>query len=109
MVEFESIDIEDKLAELQQQQLKTIWLLEDIQRQISTLSINNSVPKSSEKKEQKNKILIGDRVQILNPRRGQPTEGTVARISNYFVFIDTQSGQQVRRAIKNVRKLSHHE
>ena len=68
MVEFESIDIEDKLAELQHQQLKTIPLLEDIQRQISTLSINNSVPKSSEKKEQENKIRISNRVQILNPR-----------------------------------------
>ncbi len=71
MVESESIDIEDKLAELQQQQLKAIQLLQDLQEQISQLSINNTVPKPAKKKEQDNQIRIGDRVQILNPRRGQ--------------------------------------
>ena len=97
----ESSDIEHQIAELQEQQLKTIALLEKIQQQLSDLTIKSNKPAKSPPRE----LQIGDKVQILNPRRGQPSRGTIARISSHFVFIETQPGHQVRRAVKNVRRL----
>ena len=107
--QYDKVEIEDQIAELQQQQLKTIKLLENIQRQLSELSIakentaDTNKPKSTQ---QKQELEVGDRVRILNPRRGQQSLGSITKITNHFVFIETASGHNIRRASKNVQKVS---
>ena len=107
--QYDKVEIEDQIAELQQQQLKTIKLLENIQRQLSELSIakENTADTNKPKSTQQNQELeVGDRVRILNPRRGQQSLGSITRITNHFVFIETASGHNIRRASKNVQKVS---
>ena len=42
------------------------------------------------------KLTIGDRVKILNPKKGQEKTGTVSKIGAFRVTIDTQKGKVIR-------------
>ena len=49
------------------------------------------------------KLTIGDRVKILNPKKGQETTGTVSKIGAFRVTIDTEKGKVIR-AYKNLQR-----
>ena len=52
--------------------------------------------------QQTGKLKIGDRVKILNPKKGQEKEGVVSKIGAFRVTIDTEKGM-VLRAFKNLQ------
>jgi hypothetical protein len=63
---------------------------------------------AKERKELENKEpRVGDRVQILNPRKGQEEVGTITRIgaTTKYVTIDTKRGKVVRQ-IANIKVIS---
>ena len=107
-----TFDIENQIADLQQQQLQTIKLLEEIKKQLSELSNYKkdsvSINTNESKSNQSQRLQIGDKVRILNPRRGQPSTGFVAKLTTNFVFIDSESLPffRIKRAFKNVQKES---
>ena len=49
------------------------------------------------------KLTIGDRVKILNPKKGQEKTGTVSKIGALRVTIDTQKGKVIR-AVHNLQQ-----
>ena len=116
MVESSVIEIEERINELNKQQAKTIELLEAIQQELRELRLSTpssptvvkGISSNQETKGKKSKkISIGDRVEIVNPRGNQPSEGTVVRITSLFVFIKSESSDKlIRRAPSNVRKLA---
>ncbi len=49
------------------------------------------------------KLQIGDKVKILNPKKGQEKTGTVSKIGAFRVTIDTQKGKVIR-AVHNLQR-----
>ena len=49
------------------------------------------------------KLQIGDKVKILNPKKGQEKNGVVSKIGAFRVTIDTEKGK-VLRAFKNLQQ-----
>jgi hypothetical protein len=54
-------------------------------------------------KQQTGKLQIGDKVNILNPKKGQETTGTVSKIGAFRVTIETKKGKVIR-AYKNLQR-----
>ena len=54
-------------------------------------------------KQQTGKLQIGDKVKILNPKKGQEKTGTVSKIGAFRVTIDTQKGKVIR-AVHNLQR-----
>ncbi len=54
-------------------------------------------------KQQTGKLQIGDKVNILNPKKGQEKTGTVSKIGAFRVTIDTQKGKVIR-AVHNLQR-----
>ena len=49
------------------------------------------------------KLQIGDKVKILNPKKGQEKTGTVSKIGAFRVTIETKKGKVIR-AYKNLQR-----
>ena len=49
------------------------------------------------------KLQIGDKVKILNPKKGQEKTGTVSKIGAFRVTIDTQKGKVIQ-AFHNLQR-----
>ena len=103
-----SFNIEEQIAALQQQQSETIQLLKGIQKQIEKLSIKSTETESKPQNDHQS-LQIGNRVRILNPRIGQPSVGTIVKLSKYFVFVEIKPGYQIRRASKNIKRIQEDE
>jgi len=76
--------------------------LEEFRLQIETNTV----------KENSGTIQEGDRVDILNPRKGQEREGIVQKISTLtgYASVRTEKKRRIVRKIKNlVRKEADHE
>ena len=71
------------------------------------------IPTDTERNVGRRELQLGDRVQILNPKRGQEDRGTLVRInrnrlipSNGRVTVLTPSGAKIVRAPTNVARLN---
>lgn len=73
--------------------------IERLERELKQLKLEISEEKEATKRQNKSTATpsIGDRVKILNPNRGQESQGTVVRVgrSNY-VTVCTSKGKVVR-------------
>ncbi len=49
------------------------------------------------------KLQIGEKVKILNPKKGQEKNGVVSKIGTFRITIDTEKGK-VLRAFKNLQQ-----
>ena len=65
---------------------------------------NDSSSKDNSNNEQPN-LAIGDRVEILNPRRLQANSGIITRITKSRVTITPTRGSKIVRHPRNVRKI----
>ena len=72
--------------------------IEDIERLLSDLRID------LEERSEQRKLKVGDKVSIVNPKEGQESEGTVAKISPFRVTVVTQQGNSILRASKNLQR-----
>ena len=49
------------------------------------------------------RTLIGHRVRIINPRRGEPTVGTITKVQALYVTVKLEGGTLRRRIPSNLR------
>ena len=49
------------------------------------------------------KLTIGDRVKILNPKKGQEKNGVVSKIGAFRITLETKKGKVIR-AYKNLQR-----
>ena len=77
--------------------------IEDLEKQLKVLKLSLVQRKEDENNKE---IVVGDRVKVLNPRKCQLKEGTVARINERSDFCTVVGGKEsVRRLRKNLSKL----
>ncbi len=67
--------------------------IEEIEKLTRNLRIDLEERSSQQ---QTGKLQIGDKVKILNPKKGQEKTGTVSKIGAFRVTIDTQKGKVIR-------------
>ena len=86
----------------QVEQLKQ--LLKDLKLDLATLDKSQT-----ELRREKDQLQVGDRVTILNPRRGQPSRGTLARVNTVMnrgtVLVRTPTGREIR-IVRHTKNLS---
>lgn len=116
--------LENQIEDLADQQRHIVELLTAIQVQLQELSIDNrrqqqedvvfaervaspanSSVNSGRERATERGFEIGDRVTILNPKQNQPSEGNITRLTTFYVFITSDSGETVKRTRKNVRRV----
>ncbi len=72
--------------------------IEDIERLLSNLRFN------LEGRSEQGKLKVGDKVSFVNPKEGQESEGTVAKISPFRITVVTEKGNSILRASKNLQR-----
>jgi hypothetical protein len=87
--------------------LKKIAALEQELKQLK-LEVNKATKEGEVHTNTKRKPRVGDRVKILNPRKGQEPEGTVSRIGTdtKFVTVETKKGKVIRH-LSNIGSLEN--
>ena len=66
--------------------------IEDIERLLIDLRID------LEERSEQRKLKVGDKVNIVNPKQGQESEGTVTKISPLKITVVTEKGNSILRA-----------
>jgi hypothetical protein len=82
--------------------------IERLEKELKELKLELSTKRdNAENQKQTKRIVSGDLVEILNPRKGQEKTGTVVRVGSdtNYVTVNTKSGKVVRLA-SNVRKVN---
>ena len=74
--------------------------IEEIEKLTRNLGIDLEERSS---KQQTGKLQIGDKVKVLNPKKGQEATGTVSKIGAFRVTIETKKGKVIR-AYKNLQR-----
>lgn len=78
--------------------------IEDIEKQLKELKIEAAADEP--KKKASKKLLVGQEVRVLNPKRGQGTQGPIVRI-NYGTrraTVQTEKGN-VSRIFSNLKRI----
>ena len=106
-------EIAQELKELKIAQSRSNDIIRRLERKVLNLSENtdtNRVPTGQTKVTlEQLKRLIGRRVRIINPHRGEPDIGTVSGVGKLYVTVKLTKELSRNRQAKNLRLLQYHE
>ena len=114
-------EVTEKLISLNQE-LETIQALhkhisksiEEITKDINRLQLSANSHNQEEDNKPKSRILtleackslLGERVHVLNPKRGEPNEGVIYKVGRVFVTVKLTNNETRKRIPSNLRLIT---
>ena len=106
-------EIAQELEELKITQARSNEVIQRLERKIINLSrdtVDNRVPTGESKVTlEQLKRLIGRKVRIVNPHRGEPDVGIVSGVGKLYVTVKLTEELSRNRQAKNLRLIHYHE